>query len=103
MTSTYVSERLLQIHTSLQIVHARGAGLPAEAMPPLLKALLTAVYITQELEEDFALAERRIAELLRQMKAGRQPVDIDQEGNVVRLSFRPRIIRTVNPEGGDAA
>ncbi len=99
MTEHHASQRLMSLYATLQVVYAKEKPLPVEAFPPLLKAVLTAAHLTQELEEELAIAERQLAN--RHYRRG--PADIDQEGNVVRLSFRPRIIRTVNPSGGDAA
>lgn len=89
----------------LQRALEKGEGLNHLGVAHLNRALSTAKALARETEEELLIADMRIAELLLQVKTAhrREPVDIDQEGNVIRLPFQPRIVRTVNPGGGDAA
>lgn len=95
--SVFASETLGKLYHSLQLYD--GKSIPAAAIPSLLKTILLARALAVETEEELRISERLVA----RYQPRRAPVDIDQEGNVVRLPFQPRIVRTVNPDGGNAA
>ena len=98
------SEYLTLMQALLQPAFEAGAGITHRGVCQLRQGLINAKALAKEAEEELLISDMRIAELLHQVKSPRrEPVDIDQEGNVIRMPFRPRVIRIVIPGGGDAA
>lgn len=105
MTERLASDILGRLLGVIRLYAENNLPTPVRGLPSLQKLIISARELARETEEELLIAELRIAELVHQVKSPprRELVDIDQEGNVVRLPFQPRIIRTVNPSGGDAA
>lgn len=105
MTERLASDILGRLLNVLRGYAENNQPMPVRGLPSLQKLIISARELARETEEELLIAELRIAELAHQVKAAhrREPIDIDQLGNVIRLPFQPRVIRTISPDGGDAA
>ena len=103
MIERLASDNLTRLIDVLKDYVEKGMGLPTYGMPSLLKLVINARELARETEEELRIVEHRLSAARDPIRNGKtRAVDLGPDGNVIRLPGRPRVVSTINPDGGAA-